>query len=124
MPTSTTCHRAWEKVSFSPAVNDGLVVDVLDHTVCSAAELYLQQQCLQHENASTSAWQILHIGGIMRAVVTKQLINVVLNSKTNGDNFNGFVFCFVFNQHWLEMAIIKSTGVFETFTTSVWSYFN
>lgn len=43
--TSTTRHRAREKIGLSPAVDDGLVVDVLHHTVCSAGKLHLQTPC-------------------------------------------------------------------------------
>ena len=35
MLTSTTCDGAREEVGLPPAVDDGLVVDVLDHTVRS-----------------------------------------------------------------------------------------
>lgn len=42
--TSATCDRAREEVSLSPAVNDGLVVNVLDHAVGSSGKLYLQEK--------------------------------------------------------------------------------
>lgn len=42
--TSATCDRAREEVSLSPAVNDGLVVNVLDHAVSSSGKLYLQEK--------------------------------------------------------------------------------
>lgn len=42
MLTSTTRDGAREEVGLSPAVDDGLVVDVLDYTVCSTGKLHLQ----------------------------------------------------------------------------------
>lgn len=41
---STTRDGAREEVRFSPAVNDGLIVNVLDPTVCNTGELYLQNK--------------------------------------------------------------------------------
>ena len=42
MLTSTTRDGARDEVGLSPAVDDGLVIDVLDHAVCSTGKLHLQ----------------------------------------------------------------------------------
>lgn len=44
MLTSTTRDGAREEVGLSPAVDYGLVVDVLDHTVRSTGKLHLEKQ--------------------------------------------------------------------------------
>lgn len=43
--TSTACDGAREKVGLSPAMDDGLVVDVLDHAVRTTRKLHLQKHC-------------------------------------------------------------------------------